>query len=269
MALFPFHTWQPDAYTYAPSAVTVLISTAMAKVNVYALVRVVLSVFTPAFIARFVTIWTFISWVAVAAIIVGSVLAIYQQNLKRMLAYSSVSHVGYLILALTLFKTHWGIPALTVHLLNHSIMKGCLFMTACGFVYKGLHDIKSLEGLASRMPYSCAAFTLAAISMIGIPPSVGFVTKLYIILASLESEQFLFVIVMILSSLLSLIYFWRVIEAMYMKGGGKEKDEIPASMLIPSILLAVLCIIFGIIWLSGQPSVISLILEKSVKGLIP
>jgi multicomponent Na+:H+ antiporter subunit D len=110
------------------------------------------------------------------------------------------------------------------------------------------------------MPYTCAAFVIAAISMIGVPPSVGFVSKLYIILASLGARKFVFVAVMLVSSLLNLVYFWRVIETMYMKGGeGEEhshssispRDEIPLSMLIPVLGLASLCMVMGVLWLAG------------------
>jgi multicomponent Na+:H+ antiporter subunit D len=255
-AFFPLHTWQPDAYTYAPSAITVIISTAMAKTSIYALIRVIFSVFTVDFIVAYMHIWTFISWLAAITIIIGSILAIAQWTLKRMLAYSSISQIGYIMLGLTLFYTHWGLEGALMHLLNHCLMKGCLFMAACAFIYKaGLWDIRDFAGLGRRMPYTCAAFLLAAISMIGVPPSVGFVTKVYLILGSLEVKQFVFVAVMLLSSLLNLVYFWRIIETMYMKGGEEEqeKDEAPLSMVIPALILASLCFIMGILWLLGTP----------------
>jgi multicomponent Na+:H+ antiporter subunit D len=201
-------------------------------------------------------IWTFISWLAAITIIIGSILAIAQWTLKRMLAYSSISQIGYIVLGLTLFYTHWGLEGALMHLLNHCLMKGCLFMAACAFIYKaGLWDIRDFAGLGRRMPYTCAAFLFAAISMIGVPPSVGFVTKVYLILGSLEAGQFVFVAVMLLSSLLNLVYFWRIIETMYMKGGEEEqeKDEAPLSMVIPALILASLCFIMGILWLLGTP----------------
>jgi len=142
-------------------------------------------------------------------------------------------------------------------------MKGCLFLVAGAFIYKGnLWEIKDFQGLGRKMPYTCAAFVIAAISMIGVPPSVGFASKLYIILASLEAKQFVFVGVLLLSSLLNLVYFWRVIETMYMKvEEGTEhihtsrapRDEIPLSMLIPVWILSSLCIVMGILWLTKIP----------------
>jgi multicomponent Na+:H+ antiporter subunit D len=261
MAFFPLHTWQPDSYTHAPSAVSVIIATAMAKVSIYALIRVIFSVFTVDFIRTYMPLCTIISWLAAIAIIIGSILAIAQYTLKRMLAYSSVSQVGYIVLGITLFYTYWGLPGALMHLLNHAITKGCLFMAACGFIYKAkLWDIRDFAGLGRKMPWTCAAFLIAAISMIGVPPSVGFVTKLYLILASLEAKQFVFVAVMLLSTLLNLVYFWRVIETMYMRRGKEEeseqghgKGEVPLSMLIPALILASLCFIIGILWLTGIP----------------
>jgi len=147
-----------------------------------------------------------------------------------------------------------------MHILNHALMKGCLFLVAGAFIYKAdLWNITDFTGLGRKMPYTCAAFVLAAISMIGVPPTVGFVSKLYIILASLEAGKFIFVAVMLLSSLLNLVYFWRVIEMLYMRReegeehSSSSKNEIPLSMLIPVLTLASLCIIVGVLWLTEIP----------------
>jgi multicomponent Na+:H+ antiporter subunit D len=193
-------------------------------------------------------------------------------NLKRMLAYSSVANMGYIVLALGLSTSArtlpWGglNPAL-MHILNHALMKGCLFLVAGAFIYKAdLWYITEFKGLGRRMPYTCAAFVIAAISMIGVPPSVGFVSKLYMILASIEAKKFFFVAVLLLSSLLNLVYFWRVIETMYMKrekeqdhshashGSHVQREEIPFGMLLPIWVLASLCIIMGILWLANVPT---------------
>jgi multicomponent Na+:H+ antiporter subunit D len=266
MALFPLHTWLPDAHSFAPSEISAMLSGIIIEVSTYAFIRVCFSVYTLNFI-KLLPIFDFLCWIAALGIIIGSILAIAQYNLKRMLAYSSVSQMGYIMLAVGLsVSSHhelWGglTPAL-MHILNHALMKGCLFLVAGAFIYKAeLWNISDFQGLGRKMPYTCAAFTLAAISMIGVPPTVGFVSKLYIILASLEAGKFIFVAVMLLSTLLNLVYFWRVIEMMYMRREeGKEeshssssKNEIPLSMLIPVLTLASLCIIIGILWLTEIP----------------
>ncbi|MCK4734358.1 MAG: hypothetical protein KAT65_18025, partial [Methanophagales archaeon] len=249
MALFPLHIWQPDAYTYAPSAVSVIIAAAMSKVSIYAFIRILFSVFTTEFIHIYVPITDVLSWIAAIAIIVGSVIAIMQSNLKRMLAYSSVSQIGYIVLGVALFSTQWGLYGALIHILNHAITKGCLFMVAGAIIYRtGLRSIKDFEGLGKKMPYTCAAFTLAALSMIGVPPTVGFITKLCLVLASLEAVEYVYVAVILASTLLNLVYFWRVIERMYFvkkEGEGEnvhtiKKEEAPVSMVIPALVLGLL-----------------------------
>ena len=265
MALFPVHVWLPDAHSFAPSEISALLSGIIIEVSTYAFIRVCFSVYTLEFFIHYLPIFDCLCWIAALGIIVGSILAIAQYNLKRMLAYSSVSQMGYIMLAVGLAtSTHsplWGglTPAL-MHILNHALMKGCLFLVAGAFIYKAeLWNISDFQGLGKKMPYTCAAFTLAAISMIGVPPSVGFVSKVYIILACLESGNFIFVAILLLSTMLNLVYFWRVIEVIYMKREEGEshstpgKDEIPLSMLIPVLLLASLCIIVGILWLTEIP----------------
>ena len=279
MALFPLHIWQPDAYTYAPSAVTVIIAAAMSKVSIYAFITILFSVFTTAFIQIYVPITTVLSWVAAIAIIVGSVIAIMQTNLKRMLAYSSVSQIGYIVLGVGLFSTQWGLTGALIHILNHAITKGCLFMVAGAIIYRtGLWNIRDFTGLGKKMPYTCAAFTIAALSMIGVPPTVGFITKLCLLLASLEAVEYVFVGVILASTLLNLVYFWRVIERMYFvreeevgeKEGKSEikKDEAPMSMVVPALILGALCVIVGILWLAGPETPLLPIVKQAVNTLL-
>lgn len=286
VALFPLHVWQPDAYTYSPSAVTVIIATAMAKVSVYAFIRVIFSVFTIKFIDSYVGIDVALCWIAAMGIIAGSVLAIMQTNLKRMLAYSSVAQIGYIVLGIGLAPmSAWGLVGAVAHILNHALMKGCLFCAAGAFIYKlGLRDIRDFEGLGKKMPYASFAFTIAAISMIGVPPCTGFATKFFLILASLQATDalpvsgYIFVAVLLTSTLLNLSYFWRVIDRIYFirseEGHGKgqeiERTDVPLSMAIPMLILAVLCIIVGILWLTNltSPFVVKLLADLGM-GVMP
>jgi len=276
-AFFPLHTWQPDSYTYAPSAVSVIISTVVAKTFIYAMIRIFFSVFTVNFITLFVPIFKIICWIAAIAMIFGSIFAIAQFNLKRMLAYSSIANVGYIMLGVGLStSTTLGLTPALMHILNHALMKGCLFMAACAFIYKaGLWDIRDFTGLGRKMPYTCFTFLLAALSMIGLPPSVGFVTKLYLILAALDAGEYIFVAVIFFSTLLMIVYFWRVVEDMYLRveeSGGNEirVAEVPMSMLIPGLVLAFLCFAIGIIWLFGIPlSVLDAVNSRFGLGVVP
>ena len=267
MALFPLHTWLPDAHAFAPAEISAMLSGIIIEVSTYAFIRVSFSVFTINFL-RLLPILDILCWVAGGAIIAGSLMAITQMNLKRMLAYSSVANMGYIVLAVgfstSVTSEPWnGLTPALMHILNHALMKGCLFLVAGAFIYKAdLWLINDFRGLGRRMPYTCAAFVVAAISMIGIPPSVGFVSKLYIVLAAIEAKKIVFVAIILLSSLLNLVYFWRVIETMYMKRAeGEEhststhvsKDEAPFGMLAPILILASLCIIMGFFWLAKVP----------------
>ena len=260
IALFPLHAWQPDAYTYAPSAVSVIISSAMAKTLIYALIRIIFSVFTLDFITHFLPLFEILRWIAAIAIVAGSLFAIYQHDFKRMLAYSSVANVGYIVLAIGLAPlTSLGLTPGLMHILNHAVIKVCMFMVAGAFIYKtGLVDIRQFAGLSRKMPYTSFALILAVLSMIGMPPSAGFVTKWYLIQAALDAQKYLLVGVIFFSTLLMIIYFWRVVEIMYIRVDTSSSealsvpvDEVPPSMLVPILSTGVLTIVIGVIWITG------------------
>lgn len=262
--IFPLHLWQPDVYTYAPSTISSMMASVHVKVMFYMLLWMFYSVFTLDFIRHYIGLDLLICWVAAIAILAGSIWAIKQRNLKRMLAYSSVSQMGYILLGLGLSPlSPWGLVGAAAHILNHAIGKGCLFMCAGAISQQeGLRDIRDFEGLGKKMPHVCAAFTIAALSMIGIPLTAGFASKLFLIVASLDAAQYPFVAVLLLSGLLNLVYFWRVIDQMYfVKHKGTENaaevretgKSLPLSMVAPILILASLCIIMGIIWLTNIP----------------
>lgn len=260
IALFPLHAWQPDAYTHSPSVVTVIISTAMAKTFTYALIRIIFSVFTVDFIRLYGPLFEIIAWLAITAMVAGSVYAIVQNDLKRMLAYSSISNVGYIVLGIGLAPfTSLGLTPAIMHIANHTVIKGCMFMAACAFIHKtDLRNIGKFTGLGRRMPLSCFIMIIAALAMIGMPPSAGFVTKWYLVLACLEAGQYVFVAVIFFSTLLMIVYFWRLIETMYIRPVASKHEaseantcEAPLSMLIPSLFLGFLTFFLGIVWMSG------------------
>jgi multicomponent Na+:H+ antiporter subunit D len=262
--IFPLHLWQPDVYTYAPSTISSMMASVHVKVMFYILIRMFYSVFTLEFIRHYIGLDLLICWVAAIAILAGSIWAIKQRNLKRMLAYSSVSQMGYILLGVGLSPlSPWGLVGAVAHILNHAIGKGCLFMCAGAISQQeGLKDIRDFGGLGKKMPYVCAAFTIAALSMIGIPLTAGFATKLFLINASLDAAQYPFVAVLLLSGLLNLVYFWRVIDQMYFvkhketENGVEVKEKgksLPISMVVPILILAALCIVMGIVWLTDIP----------------
>jgi multicomponent Na+:H+ antiporter subunit D len=259
IALFPLHSWLPDAYTHAPSAVSALIAPTMTKVSAYVLVRVTLTVFEPWFSTEHLPIMTILAWMGAIAMIMGSILAIAQTDLKRMLAYSSVAQVGYIVLGIGL-ANRMGLTGGLLHIVNHAFMKGCLFLVAGAIFFRtGTRNIHEFKDLYRKMPWTMGAFTLAAFSMIGIPPTCGFFSKLYLILGSIDSGQWYFVVFILASSILNLIYFVNVIRHAFFPPRIKSDDrdppppvaevakhEAPASMLVPIVVMAVALVALGI-----------------------
>lgn len=217
MGIFPLHQWLPDAYTHASSAATALIAPVGTKVAVYVLIRTLI-------IYDFPPIIDLLSWVAALSIVVGSILAITQSNIKRMLAYSSVANIGYITLGITLANPLAFIGAL-LHIINHALMKMVLFMVAGGiFKQMGTLSISRLRGFPTLMPFTALAFIIAVLSMIGIPPTGGFFSKLYLILGAVEAGAWFFVFAILLSTLLAIVYLFRVINIAFFRPYEKIDD---------------------------------------------
>ena len=251
-ALFPLHGWLPDAYTYAPAPVIGFISAVMAKVSAYALFRVLYFVLHPT--EPVSQVLTGLSWVGAIAILAGSLLAVAQQDVRRMLAYSSIGQMGYIFLGLAL-GTPAALKGALLHVLNHAIMKGCLFLAAGGVQWRtGGYRLEDFTGMSNRMPLTMAAIVLAAISMIGLPPTAGFFSKWYLIQGAIEAQSWVFVAVLIGSSLLSAVYFFRLIEWAYLRQPAypgpdlspPPRQELPLQMLIPIWTLATGILLLGL-----------------------
>ncbi len=254
MALFPMHAWLPGAYSDAPSSVSALIAATTTKVAAYALIRMMFFVFEPNFSIELLPVTTLLSWMGAIAMILGSVMALAQSDLKRMLAYSSVAQIGYIVLGIGLANAN-GFTGGVLHLVNHAFMKGCLFLVAGAIVFRtGRRHIRELRNLSHAMPWTAAAFTIAAFSMIGIPPLGGFFSKFYLILGAIDSEQWIFVAVILLSSVLALMYFVNVIRFIYFPDTDgsdstvplETQQEAPPSMLVPILTLAVGVLLLGV-----------------------
>ena len=218
MALFPVHAWLPAAYANAPSAVSAIVAATTTKVAAYALIRVTFFVFEPRFVIELFPVTALLGVAGAVAMVLGSVLAIAQTDLKRMLAYSSVAQVGYIVLGVGMANAT-ALTGSVLHLVNHAVMKGCLFLAAGAIVYRtGCREIPRLRNLSRRMPWTAAVFTVAAFSMIGLPPFGGFFSKLYLILGAIEGERWVFLALILLSSVLALAYFANVLRYLYVPG---------------------------------------------------
>ncbi|MFQ5545191.1 MAG: monovalent cation/H+ antiporter subunit D family protein, partial [Acidiferrobacterales bacterium] len=186
LALFPLHLWLPNAYAYAPSFVTAFIAATATKVAVYMLLRFLFTVFGATLSFEAVLLPKFLLALGLVAVLSGSAVAIFENNLKRMLAYSSVGQIGYMILGIS-FASVTGLTAGILHLFNHALMKGALFLALGCVVYQlGSARLSDIAGLGRRMPWTFAAIVAGGLSIIGIPLTVGFISKWYLVLAALE-----------------------------------------------------------------------------------
>lgn len=263
VALFPLHPWLPDAYTRAPSAVSAYLGPTMTKVGCYVMIRVMYTIFKPYFCIKVIPATTILGWMGAVAMIVGSIYAIVQSDLKRMLTYSIVANIGYIVLGIGLANKN-GLTGSLIYILNEAFTKGCLFAAAGAIMYKiGTRNIYQFGELYRKMPFTMGAFTVGALSMVGIPPTLGFFGKLYLLLGSVNAKQWFFVFALLLSSVLNVIYYFNVIKIAYFKpyepvyahdGGSPNKeavmDEVPLSMLIPTLIMAAGILVLGV--LSGK-----------------
>ncbi|MCB9758604.1 MAG: monovalent cation/H+ antiporter subunit D family protein [Alphaproteobacteria bacterium] len=259
LALFPLHLWLPNAYTYSPSAVSAFLAATATKVSFYVLARVFFTFFGVALVFGTMRVDAVLMPIALLAIYSGSLVAIFQKNAKRLLAYSSVAQIGYMVLGLSMVG--WdgtqatGLNGLTgglVHLFNHAVMKGGMFLALGAVFYRiGSVNLDDMAGIGKRMPLTMLAFTFGGLGLIGVPMTAGFISKWYLVLGALEMERHggLVVGAMLISSLLAVVYVWRVIEVAYFReptGAAKKATDPPALMLVPTWLLIGASIYFGL-----------------------
>jgi len=225
IALFPLHTWQPDAYTYAPDTVSAFISALVSTTAAYALIRISFDVFTVGFFAANPLIADGIVLLASISIVVGSLLAAMQTEVKRVFAYSSVAQFGMIVAAIGL-NSETALFGAVIHLVGHGIMKATLFMTAGLFsdAY-GASTITDYAGLAKRAPYAGGAMAVTGLALVGIPPSIGLLGKWFIGLGEVEEGSWAVAVVIFVSTLLTLTYVARIIEKLYFNPPSRIEAE--------------------------------------------
>ncbi|MFH0944857.1 MAG: monovalent cation/H+ antiporter subunit D family protein [Planctomycetota bacterium] len=249
IALFPLHLWLPNAYAYAPSAVTSFLAATATKVSVYMVLRFLFTIIGISVLYDRFLLGDILQALGLIGIFVASTVAIFQTNVKRMLAYSSIAQIGYIVLGIS-FGSATGLTGSLVHVFNHALMKGGLFMVlGCIAFRTGTVDLDDLKGMGRRMPWTMMAFVLGGLGMIGVPLTVGFVSKWYLVLAALEDGSAWIAVLLLLSSLLAVIYIWRVVEVAYFQQppeGESGRCEAPLGLLIPTWVMIGATLFFGI-----------------------
>lgn len=253
-AVFPLHTWLPNAYTYAPNVVTIFLAACATKVSLYVLLRFDFTVFQGNLPGHVLQFAGFVVPLGILAVLVASAVAVVENNLKRLLAYSSVAQVGYILIGAGLASAA-GLTAAIVHMFNHALAKGALFVAvACLAIRAGSVTLDGLAGSGRRQPLTMAAFVVAALSLIGIPGTAGFIGKWYLVSAALELGPYgvLLILPVLFGSVLAVVYLWRVIEVAYFRPMPADGvvGEAPKGMLATLWFVALLNLYFGL-----QPAV--------------
>lgn len=249
LALFPLHVWLPGAYAHAPSVATAFLAGTATKVAVYVLLRLIFSIFGVAIAFDTLPVSEVLLTLSVAAMFIASILAVFETDVKRVLAYSSLGQIGYITLGIGLAN----VPGLTggiVHLFNHALMKTALFMSLGAIVYRiGTIKLADLAGIGRQMPLTMAVFVVGGLALVGVPGTAGFVSKWYLAVGAFDRGWWPLVFLILVTSLIAVVYVGRVVEVAWFRepssfaAGAKDP---PLSMLLPMLALAAATIYFGI-----------------------
>jgi len=275
-AIFPLNAWLPDAHSSAPSSISAILSGIAIEVGLYAVVRVVFTIFGAS------SILLFLAFLGILTLLIGELCAFSQNNIKRMLAYSSIGQIGLILFALSI-ATSGGVTGGLFQLLSHTLAKALLFLAAGYIIYRtGSLQITAFEGMGKKMPLTCLAFTIGAFSLVGLPPFIGFPSKFLIVRAALATKETVFAVLIGLALLGTIIegaYFFRVIQVLFFQGEegkpqgqnpafnerrpDKTSGEAPAVALIPIFVFVVLIVVFGI-----YPKLVTDVLNSAATELL-
>ncbi|HIH43750.1 MAG TPA: monovalent cation/H+ antiporter subunit D family protein, partial [Candidatus Methanoperedenaceae archaeon] len=246
-AFMPLHSWLPTAMI-APTPVSALLhAVAVVKAGVFLAVRVILYVFGID-VMQATGVWLGMAYFVSFTILMASVFALTQDNLKKRLAYSTVSQLSYIVLGAVLL-TPSSITGGMLHIANHAFAKITLFFSAGAIIVAAKKEnISEMNGIGKQMPFTMLAFTIGAISMIGLPPAAGFISKWYIIMGAVEIHQLFFMAVLLISAILNVGYFFPVIYTAFFRQpeGTPTYREAPLAMLVPLTVTAIITLILGL-----------------------
>ncbi len=267
-ALVPFHAWLPDAHPSAPASISAVLSGLLIKaLGIYPFLRIFYNIFGfPLLETRFIP--QILMFLGGASMLTGALLALVQNDIKRMFAYSSISNIGYIVIAFSL-GTPLGIMAALLHTFVHATSKALLFLSAGSLEYRlETRDIKKMGGLMEKMPITGISGDIGFLSLAGIPPLAGFWSKLFIILALLDAGRLGWAIFTILVSVLTLGYYLRMNRYVFfgpLKNNLQRIKESPVFMTASMLILSLITVFLGVILL---PHLRSIVLDPAVRTLI-
>jgi len=248
-ALMPMHEWLPTAMV-APTPVSALLhAVAVVKAGIFGCLRIILYVFGPELLHN-LDLWLILAYFAAFTVIVSGMYALAQDNLKRRLAFSTINNLAIIVMGAALL-TPSAITGSIFHMGSHGFMKITLFFVA-GAIYVKTHkeNISELDGLGRQMPLTMGAFTIGAMGIAGTPPICGFISKWYLAMGCLEAKQVIFLLVLLISALMDVAYFFPIIYNSFFKTPKEainpHLDEAPAMMVVPLVITAVISLILGI-----------------------
>ncbi len=270
MAFFPLHGWLPNAYAYSPTATGTVMAPLVTKVMIYIMIRMMITVFGVEYVFQSLNWSDTIVTLSVIAIIAGSFFALSRSDLRKMLTYLIVAEVGYMVGGAWLANYH-GMVGAIYHIVSDALMTFCLFLAVGTVIVRtGEHRLTAFRGLFRKMPITMTAFTIGALSMIGLPPTCGFFSKWYLVQGGIEAGQWHYVGALLLSSLVNAVLFFRLFELAFFSGADAHGepvddhhervygaadpdstpkvvlDKVPWSMLAPMLLTAASLLIAGL-----------------------
>lgn len=250
-AMFPVHIWLPDAHASAPTPSSAILSALVIKAPILFLIKIYYLVFGLAILSNTMVLQLLLLFGAIG-MLVGSVLARAQTELKRMIAYSSVSQMGYIFFGIGL-GNELGLIMAIYHMIAHGVTKSSLFLSAGSFIEQtGFKTIEEFKGIGKEMPVTLGIFTLSALSMIGIPVLPGFISKWNLSMAAIESGQIYLLLILLASSLLNASYYFPIIVNGYfgednLDGKIFKSKSKPVITLLPLIILSVVMVLVGLL----------------------
>jgi multicomponent Na+:H+ antiporter subunit D len=245
VAIVPLHTWLPDAYSAAPTPISAMLSGVVTEIGVYALLRT----FFVAFLSLQMQWSVILAALSAITMTFGNTTALFQKDVKRLLAYSSIGNVGYMLVGLSV-GTQIGLMGTCLHIFNHALMKGVAFLCVGSIIFRtGARQLEDMAGIGRKMPITSVTLAISLFALIGMPPLNGFVSKLILFISAAEANMLYLGILIVLNSVLSAAYYLRVLRVLLSSVASQKAEkasEAPFLLLVPICTIIILIIMFGV-----------------------